>query len=450
MTWTLGSAIGQQTVSAAAAGLQGSPVAFTATATIGSASRLAIVTQPSSNASSGVPFAQQPVIQLQDASGNSVAEAGVIITVAIASGGGTLGGSSQATTDGSGRAAFAGLSITGSPGGRTLIFATASFSSVTSSTIQVGPGAPSGSQSSVSADPGSFEAGNGSSTIRVTVRDAQGTPVSGVTVVLSVSGGGNTITQPGTTNSDGVATGSFTSTEAGDKTVSATAGGVAIQQTATVTVTAPPPPPPPSSDASQTTADVPDGVVGSATNISVQARDATGAAIGTGGDQVAVAVSGANPGDLPVTDNGNGTYSASYTPQVAGIDQVAITLGGSPISGSPYSSTVSAPSTSATQLGFLIQPGNGREGEVLRPPVLVAVQDQFENVVITSTVLITVAIGEGGDDDEVDLGGTLTRASVNGVATFDDLLISQEGEYTLLASAPGLDGRESRGFRVRD
>jgi hypothetical protein len=55
---------------------------------------------------------------------------------------------------------------------------------------------------------------------------------------VSASGTGNTITQPASvTDANGVATGSLSSTVAGLKTVSATANGVAITQTAGVTVT---------------------------------------------------------------------------------------------------------------------------------------------------------------------------------------------------------------------
>jgi adhesin/invasin len=348
--WTLGPTVGAQTATATAAGLQGSPVTFTATATVGAPGRLAIVTQPSSTAASGVPFAQQPVIQLRDGSGNAVSQAGVNVTAAIASGGGTLGGTTTRATDGNGRATFTDLSISGTPGGRTLIFAADGFSSVSSASIQVGAGAPSGSQSTLSANPASFEAGSGSSTVTVTVRDAAGTPVSGVAVQISVSGSGNSITQPSATNGSGVATGSFTSAVAESKTVSATAGGVAIQQTATVTVTAPPAPPP-TSDASQTTADVPNGVAGAVTAISVQARDAAGNPRTSGGDAVVGSVSGSNTATLAVSDNGDGTYSASYTPQTAGVDQVAIALNGAPIGGSPYTSMVAAAAPS--QIGFL-------------------------------------------------------------------------------------------------
>ena len=62
--------------------------------------------------------------------------------------------------------------------------------------------------------------------------------VQGASVVLAASGGGNTLTQPvGVTNAAGQATGTLSSTEAGDKTVSATINAtVSVTQTATVSV----------------------------------------------------------------------------------------------------------------------------------------------------------------------------------------------------------------------
>jgi hypothetical protein len=100
-----------------------------------------------------------------------------------------------------------------------------------------GGGEVSPSQSTVTANPGSITAGSGTSTITVTAKDASGNPISGATVVLSASGSGNTLTQPvGPTNASGVATGTLSSSVAETKTVSATANGTAITQTATVEV----------------------------------------------------------------------------------------------------------------------------------------------------------------------------------------------------------------------
>src|SRR5205807_710987 len=90
-TWTLGTAAGppEGTLSVRATG----PAALATvsmTATAGAATQLSLTTQPSSTAQSGVAFAQQPVVQLRDASGNAVSQAQVTVTAAIATGGGTL------------------------------------------------------------------------------------------------------------------------------------------------------------------------------------------------------------------------------------------------------------------------------------------------------------------------------------------------------------------------
>jgi len=102
-------------------------------------------------------------------------------------------------------------------------------------TVTAGP--VSASQSTIAAAPVSIGAGSGASTITVTAKDANGNPISGATVVLSATGSGNTVTQPsGTTNSNGVATGTLGSSVAEPKTMSATANGIALTQTAAVSV----------------------------------------------------------------------------------------------------------------------------------------------------------------------------------------------------------------------
>jgi hypothetical protein len=95
---------------------------------------------------------------------------------------------------------------------------------------------PSASRSTVSASPGSIFPG-GTSTITVRVKDASGDDLSGVSVSLSSSGTGNTIDPPtATTDGGGVATFTFSSTVAETKVITATAGGVVINEQATVRV----------------------------------------------------------------------------------------------------------------------------------------------------------------------------------------------------------------------
>jgi hypothetical protein len=86
------------------------------------ATQLGLTTQPSSTAQSGVPFSQQPLVQLRDTAGNAITQSGVVVSAGIASGGGTLGGTTSASTDSLGRAAFVNLSISGTVGSRTLRF----------------------------------------------------------------------------------------------------------------------------------------------------------------------------------------------------------------------------------------------------------------------------------------------------------------------------------------
>jgi hypothetical protein len=108
----------------------------------GPAATLSIVREPSSVAPSGSTFAVQPTVIITDAGANSLAVAGTTVTVFIASGGGVLGGSTSVTTDATGAAVFTNLSITGSPGLRTLGFSSGTLPNVQSTPIDVGAALP--------------------------------------------------------------------------------------------------------------------------------------------------------------------------------------------------------------------------------------------------------------------------------------------------------------------
>jgi len=334
--WTLGAAIGTQTATATFGSVTGSPVTFSATATQGPPPQLVIVTQPSSTAISGNVFAVQPVIQLEDNLGNPILQGGVQVTTAIASGGGVLGGTTTVATNGNGVATFTDLSITGSAGDRTLIFAAPGHTATTSDTISISGLVPSAQRSTVDAAPTSVEAGI-PVTITVTALDAGGFPVLGQTVTVSVSGGGNTVNQPaGPTDANGVATATLTSTKAESKTITARIGSVNVQQTATVIVTAGPPSP------VNTTAHVPGGKSLRLTTITITTVDAFGNKLARGGyaGQFLITVSGVNSATPNVTDQGDGTYTASYLPIFKGNDRIDITINGVAIKGSPYTSRV--------------------------------------------------------------------------------------------------------------
>src|SRR2546430_9993379 len=109
------------------------------------AGQLALTTPPSATAQSGAPFAQQPAVQVQDANGNPVATQGVSVTASIATGpAGASLASFSATSDATGLARFAALTLSGPPGSYTLMFASGTLSTVTSGAIALsaGGGAP--------------------------------------------------------------------------------------------------------------------------------------------------------------------------------------------------------------------------------------------------------------------------------------------------------------------
>ncbi|HET6778928.1 MAG TPA: hypothetical protein VFH26_08560, partial [Gemmatimonadales bacterium] len=101
--WVLGATSGPQELVArvvADAGPAQLQVRFTALATApASVPRLMIRTQPSLSAKMGEVFSRQPVVQIGDAAGNEVIASDVPVTVAIASGGGSLSGTTTRFTD---------------------------------------------------------------------------------------------------------------------------------------------------------------------------------------------------------------------------------------------------------------------------------------------------------------------------------------------------------------
>ena len=181
--------IGDYTLSFSAPELTG-VTSTTISLTAGPPAQLALVVSPSATARSRVPLVQPPSIQLQDASGNPIALAGIPLAASIATGSGTLGGQTAVTTGADGSATFAGLSIVGPPGSYTLRFTSTSpafeiiSGQVTLPSVAdvVRLTTPSGSAvvGSRLSTPASWQ-----------FTDASNQPVADVPVVLSISPGGS-------------------------------------------------------------------------------------------------------------------------------------------------------------------------------------------------------------------------------------------------------------------
>ena len=165
------------------AGVASDPISVAA----GPPSGLGLTISPSADARSRAPLSPQPSIQLQDASGNPVAQPGVEVRASMASGEGTLGGQTVALTDGEGRAGYADLAIVGSPGAHTLLFASTSpASEVVSGTITL----PSVAAVSVVTNlPSSIVAGTTlAAPVSWTLTDAANLVVADAPVVISING----------------------------------------------------------------------------------------------------------------------------------------------------------------------------------------------------------------------------------------------------------------------
>src|SRR5947208_8327619 len=210
----------------------------------GAAAKGTMTTEPSPTAQSGVPFAQQPVVQLRDGAGNAVSQAGVTVTAAIATGGGTLGGTLTAATSASGVATFTNLSLSGTAGDRTLSFSATGLAPAVSGTITVGAGVATHltltTQPSATAQSGVAFAQQPAAQLR----DAAGNAVSqaGVTVTAAIATGGGSLSGTATVATDGGGVASFTnlaiSGTAGDRTLSFSAPGLTQAVSGTITVSA--------------------------------------------------------------------------------------------------------------------------------------------------------------------------------------------------------------------
>lgn len=101
-----------------------------------SATVLVITTQPSGDAKSGDKFKRQPVVQLRDASGDDISDAGIAVTASLVGSGGKLGGKVTVSTNDKGEARYSDLRITGT-GTFRIRFSASGLTAVTSSEITV-------------------------------------------------------------------------------------------------------------------------------------------------------------------------------------------------------------------------------------------------------------------------------------------------------------------------
>jgi filamin/ABP280 repeat protein/Big-like domain-containing protein len=240
----------------------------------------------------------------------------------------------------------------------------------------------------------------------IQLQDPLGAPLlrEDVSVTVQIAGGSGSLAGKTTVKSDGNGRVRFTDLElrgeTGSRTLIFAAEGFIPTTSATITVTAGPP------SADQSSVSVPNGTAGVSTTIAIQLKDEFENPVSGAGGRLSIEVAGANSaGDLPVNENGNGSYSASYVPIHTGSDLVGVRVNGEAVQGSPFTSTVAAgPADPTTTTVVLTRTG-------------------FFGTTVNSTITVRDAqgnpLGRGGDQVQVQLnGGAPQDAADNGDGTY--------------------------------
>ncbi len=380
----------------------------------GGAATLVATTQPS-NATAGATISPAVVITARDALGNTATSFTGTVTIGITTGTGTVGAvlsGTLAQPAASGVATFNNLSINrvGNTYGLTASAAgpTPTDGPTNTFNISAAPADPANSTATVPAG----TAGTVTNIV-VTVNDAFDNPRNGQVVAISVSG--SNLASPAVTDvGNGTYTAAYTPTAAGSDNVAITLNTVAISgspYTSVVSAGA--------ADPANSTATVPAGTAGAATNIVVTVNDASGNP--KTGETVVISVSGSNLASPAVTDVGNGTYTAAYTPTATGSDNVAITLNTVAISGSPYTSVVSAGAADPANSTATVPAGTAGAAT----NIVVTVNDASGNPKTGETVVISVSGSNLASPAVTDVGnGTYTAAYTPTAAGSDNVAIT--------------------------
>ncbi|HVC87411.1 MAG TPA: Ig-like domain-containing protein [Gaiellaceae bacterium] len=434
-SWKLGTAAGANTLTATSGSLTGSPITFTATATADTATTLAVSTGDSQSATVGAAVATAPAALVTDQYGNGVA--GVAVTFAVATGGGSLTGGS-ATTNASGIATVGSWTLGTTAGANTL---TAASGSLAGSPITFTATGTAGSATAIARSAGDGQTatvgGNVATAPSALVTDTYGNPVSGVSVTFAVATGGGSLTGgSATTNASGVATvGSWTlGTTAGANTLTAASGSLAGSPiTFTATGTA--------GSAATIARSAGDGQTAAAANNvatapSVSVTDSFGNPVAGSSVTFAVASGGGSVTGGNATTNASGIAAVGSWALGPLVGSNTLTATAGSLTGSPVTFTATA--TANTAAGIAVSGGDGQSATVnatVTTPPSVEITDAFGNPV--SGVSVTFAVATGG--------GSITGASANtnasGIATVGSWKLGTTvGANTITATSGSLSG----------
>lgn len=376
----------------------------------------------------GASLANPAVVQVSASDGVGVAGVSVVFS---APAGGSVS-PTVATTDANGRASTS-MKLGSAVGPQGFAATAAGFSTA------IGATATAGDPAAIAVVSGGMQADTIKKTLAplvVRVTDAFGNPTAGVTVSWTKTAGGGTLgSATTTTNADGVSSNSYTlGGTPGAEGASASAGG----QSAAFSFTALP------GGAAAIAAVSGSGQTGRvdqplANPFVVRVTDVAGNPV----SGAAVSWSAAN-GTLTASGATDASGQASATLK-AGLALGAASATARIANGQSVSFSATIQAGFVSKLAYAAQPTSGTAGVALAP-VKIALQDAGGN---QTAAINPVTIALGANPAGGTLKGTLTRSAVNGVATFDDLVLDKVGSgYTLVASSGSLTPAPSSEFSI--
>jgi hypothetical protein len=452
-TWTLGSVLGAQSVTATVAGAPSITVTLGATGVVGPPKKLAFQVQPP-NGSANVVLAPPVQVVAQDTFGNTVSAFTGNVTLAFGAnpGAATLGGAVTVAAA-AGVASFSNLTLNNPGTGYTLVASASGLTSATSAAFNVTGGIPT--QLAFVQQPSNATGGAAiTPPVTVQVRDVNGnlvpTATNAVTVAIGTNPGGGSLGGTKTVNAvAGVATfAGLTIDKAGaGYTLAASSGGLSGATSAAFTIAA--------GAATQlafTTEPPASTSAGAGFGVVVTARDSLGnTATGFAGN-VTVAITGGTgkagaalrgTATVPAV-SGVATFSALSIDSVGTGYTLTATATGLTAATSTALTVAAAP---ASRLVFTTQPAGATAGVGFG--TVVTARDSLGNTAIGFTGNVAVAITGGTGKAGAALRGTTSVAAVAGVATFAGLSVDSAGTgYTLTASATGPANATSAAFTI--
>ena len=401
----------------------------------GTASKLAITTQPPSTGTAGSPIGNV-VVQVQDINGNLITGSTAAVTISSTPPG--VSGTLTVNAAG-GIATFSNLQFN-TTGTYTVTAASPGLTSATSSSITIGAG-PAMKLAITTQPPATGTVGTPIGNVVVQVQDMNGNLVTSSTAAVMIASMPTGVSGTTTVNAAGGvatfsslmfgATGTYTLTASSTGLTSATSTSIVISSGSTATQLA-------------FTLVPTAGKAGTAiSSVQVQVEDVNGHVVT--GSTAAVTIASTPAGVTGTTTvnavNGIATFTTLTFDKATHYTLTAT----SPGLTSAISSSISITPAAAAQLKYTQRATSGTAGTLLAT-FAVQIEDRFGNPVSNSTLPVTVSVATG--PGPFTPTSTTTVDGVKGVASFTNLELNTSGTYTVTASSPGLTSVTTPSFIV--